>query len=167
MAREYYVFTDLSPDELTDVAMEIYKKWIAFSLGLDDVAGYKVMNPTGRMASSIRVEGRSINHIAIVADAPEAEILEEGHEAIDLKQKLIAGRAYPMHRGTGVPVFNPTFAGRAANVWAAPKAEGFNGVARIPTEITPENAGSWIIPAMAAWSPARHLADMARNGEFS
>jgi hypothetical protein len=166
MPISYDVFTTLSPDELTAAAHEVLQKWIAFAMGEESLAGYRVLNPTGRMASNIRVEDRGPNHIAVIADSPEAEILEEGHKEIDLKQHLIGGRAYPMHRGTGTPIYNPTMGGRAANVWAVPRAAGFNGVARIPSVITAENADSWIIPAMTAWTPAFHLSELLRNGEL-
>lgn len=167
--KVYTVFTDLAPDELTEVAFELMKKWVAFALGQDEIGGMRIQSPTGRYASSIRLEGRGINEVAIVADediAPEALYLEEGHTQVDLKQKLTAGRVYPMHRGTGSsgPILNSTFGGRANNVWAVPRAAGFNGFARVPTQITPENAGSWIIPAMPAWSPAKHLADLLEQG---
>jgi hypothetical protein len=163
----YTVFTDLDPDQLTEIMFELMKKWIAFAMGEDTINGHRVQSPTGRYASSIRLEGRAVNEVAIVADediAPEAAFLEEGHGAVDLKQHLTPGRAYPMHRGAGAPILNSTFGGRARNVWAVPRAAGFNGFARVPSEITAENADSWIIPPMAAWSPAQHLSDLLEQG---
>jgi hypothetical protein len=162
----YDVFTDLSPDEVTEAGYAIMALWIGFAMGKDEIHGFRIKNPTGRYASSIRLEGRGVSRVAVIADekmAPEAQWLEEGHGAVDLKQKLTGGRVYPMHRGAGAPILNSTFGGRTNNVWAAPRAEGFNGFARVPTHITPENANSWIIPAMPAWSPASYLADLLRG----
>lgn len=173
---EYDVWTDMAPDEISEVGFIVMTKWIAFALGHETLNGKRVGHPTGRYASSIRVEGRGPNHIAVVADeeiAPEAGILEAGAPAIDLKQKLQVGRAYPMHRGAagmfgskgyGVPVVASSFSARTKNIWATPRAHGFSGVARVPTEITSENQSSWIIPAMPAWAPAEFLAEQLRRG---
>lgn len=173
MPKVYDIYTDMDEATLTEVGFEIMKKWIAFAMGKEEIAGHFVRNPTGKMASSIRMEGRGVAHIAIIADAPEAEILETGHDAVDLKIKLTPGRAYPMHRGEAgsygsngysAPILNSTFSGKARNVWAVVRAAGSTGFATVPSEINSENADSWIIPAMSAWSPAQHLADMIRNG---
>jgi hypothetical protein len=164
--RTYDVYTDLSPAEVTEAGYAIMELWIGFALGMDEIHGHRIENPTGRYASSIRLEGRGIAKVAVIADealAPESKWLEEGHGAVDLKEKLTGGRVYPMHRGAGAPILSSTFAGRTNNVWAASRAEGFNGFARVPSKITPENVGSWVIPAMPAWSPASYLADLLRG----
>jgi len=172
------VFTDLPPSAVTEVGFAVMMKWIAFAMGKDSINGRRIAHPTGRYASSIRLEGHGPNHIAVVADesvAPEAGILESGHAEVDLKQKLVSGRAYPLHRGAagdygsagyGAPIHASSFSARAKNVWAAPRSEGFSGYRRIPSKITPENSRSWIIPAMTAWHPAEYLAEGIRNGEF-
>lgn len=173
--RVYTVLTDLDPESLTAVGFAIMEKWISFAMGKSEIASYRIEHPTGRYASAIRLEGRSETEIAIIADeeiAPEIEWLEEGHRAVDLKT-LLPGRRLQMHRGRegqygsagySAPVLNMTFGGRANNVWATPRAAGRSGFARVPSTVTAENAASWIIPAMAAWSPAQHLAEMVRNG---
>lgn len=165
MAKVYDVFTNLDEDTLTEVAFEVMKRWIAFALGLEEIGGHRIQNPTGRYASSIRIEGRGVNHIAIIADAPEAELLEEGHRAVDLKQYAnMAGRALPMHRGTGPFIYNPNLSAKTRNVWAVPRAAGFNGFARVPLNPDSANLDSWIIPEMKAWSTAQYLADWIRDG---
>lgn len=164
--KVYDVWTDADEAGVTEIAVAIAKKWIAFAMGEDQINGMHIANPTGRMASSISIEKISPLHIAIVSDeemAPESKFLEEGHARYDMKSKFL-GRVFPLHRGTGEPILNSTFGGRANNVWASPRAEGFNGMARVPTHITPENEASWIIPAMPAWSPVMHLVALAQRG---
>ena len=101
--------------------------------------------------------------------------LEEGHVEVDLKKKLVAGRAYPMHRGEpgaygsqgyGSPILSRSKGDRRRNIWAEPRAKGASGIARVPTEITAENARSWIIPPMPAYSPAKNLVDLLKRGAF-
>lgn len=166
--RSYDVWTDLPPDALTEIGIEIAKRWVAFAMGEESLNGYRIKNPTGRYASSITVTSDSPNHVAVIANeeiAPEALMIEEGHGRYDMKSQF-PGRTFPMHRGTGTPILNSTFGGRANNVWATPRAEGFNGFARVPSTITAENADSWIIPAMPAFSPAQYLAEQAQR-EFN
>jgi hypothetical protein len=163
--RAFDVWTDLPQDGITEIGFEIAKRWIAFAMGEEAINGYKIKNPTGRYASSIDVFVESPTHVAVVADeeiAPEALFLEEGHNRYDMKSQF-PGRTFPMHRGAGTPILASTFMGRTNNVWATPRAEGFNGFARVPTHITPENADSWIIPAMPAFSPAQYLAEYAQR----
>lgn len=165
---EYDVYTDLDPDELTEVGLAVMQAWIKFASGMASIHGHRVENPTGRYADSIRLEQRSPNWIAIVADekiAPEALYLETGHKAYDMKAAF-PGRVFPMHRGSG-GILNSTFGGKSPSMWAASRSMGMNGFARVPTHITPENAGSWIIPAMPAWSPASYLAQMVREGNLN
>lgn len=176
--RIYDVFYDGDPETMSDVAFQVMLTWISFAMGFQPLHGRQLKHPTGRYASSIRVEGRSPSHIAIVSDeelAPESRWIEEGHGPIDLKNLLVPGRTYPMHRGTpghfgsagyGPAIAASSFSARTANVWAVPRAAGYSGVARVPSTITPENATSWIIPAMPSYSPAAYLAEAVRRGEF-
>ena len=168
--KVYDVYTDLDPQTLTAVGMAVMQKWIEFALGRETLNGHTVAHPTGKMASAVSLIGEGPNHVAVVIDeelAPEAGYLEEGHAAIDLKQYIEPGRAVPMHRGTGygAPILNQTMAGRSNNVWAGPRAAGFNGVARMGARGTMA-ADAWVIPAMPAWSPAAYLAQMINDGEF-
>lgn len=161
----YDVWTDLGTEQITEIGIAIAEKWIAFAMGQDTLSSYHIRNATGRYASSISVTSDAPNKVSVIADeemAPEAKWLEEGHGQYDMKSQF-PGRTFPMHRGTGNAILNSTFGGRTNNVWATPRAEGFNGFARVPSKITAENADSWIIPAMPAWSPAQHLAQLAQR----
>lgn len=168
MAKVYDIYMDADSDTLTEIGFNIMKAWFAFAIGTMELHGHRVQAPTGRMASNIRMEGRGPNHVAVIADTPEAEVLEEGSPAIDLKQTM-QGRVIPLHRGVagqygsagyGAPVISSAFSARANNVWAAPRAEGFTGMRTVGDT-------GWVIPAFAAWSPAQALKDMTERGDFT
>jgi hypothetical protein len=161
----YVVKTNLPPDQLTQVAVEIFARWVEFALGAIALGNKRLVYPTGRYAASIEYRQESESAIAIVASAPEAEILEQGHGAVDLKTKLQHGRAYPMHRpvgvvpgvrlrriGSGPPSMRP-------RMWAELHQRTESGFASIGANSPPD---SWIIPAMPAYSPALILAAQAQ-----
>lgn len=162
---EYEVITDLPPDQLNMVGLEVFRTWMEFALGGMSLDQYRILSPTGRYASSLSFRNLGTNKVAIMADssvAPEADILETGHDAFDMKKLVqLHGRTFPMHRGF---LQNAPIAGRvrprqsAKKIWAQVRSSGFNGYATMPTKITPENADSWIIPEMPAYAPAAVLA---------
>lgn len=166
----YDVYTDLPPEELNFVGERAFALWVDFALGKTAMDGRRIMHPTGRYASSIEFRRYNTARIAIIADediAPEAGILETGHGAIDLLQKLTPGRSYPMHRGTGGAPPQLTSGRGAKRVWASVRAAGFSGFATVPrSRVTagPRNTSgrgpAWTIPAMPAYSPAKILADL-------
>lgn len=128
------VFTDLRPDALTEVGLQVYQHWLAFALGKEAVGGRILMHPTGRYASSISFKKLGRYHVAIIADekiAPEAAVLEKGHGPIDMKRYLRQGGAYPMHRGR----------------------RQFTGFASV-------GSTGWVIPPMRAYSVAQTYADL-------
>jgi hypothetical protein len=151
--------TDVDPNYLNQVGLEIFHKWIDFARGRTALGGKTILYPTGRYAASItmrrygtrrgaRVPGdiptRTVTHIAIIADeklAPEAAILETGHAQIDMLQHLAPGRAYPIHRNAPTPAgivsgpdFPRTSYGRAQvrKLWAVSREIGARGYARTP-----------------------------------
>lgn len=163
----YVVRTNLPPEQVNRVGLEIFAKWVEFARGMTTLGGRRLVYPTGRYASSIRFEKTGEASVAIIADeeiAPEALFLETGHGPIDLKTKLQHGRAYPMHRplgGTPGTTLRRTGAGPAKpSMWAEVRAAGSSGFASIGPN---SPADSWIIPAMAAYNPASFLASMARS----
>lgn len=166
------VYTDLDPQALSDVGLRAFQLWVAFALGEDDIGGKVLKHPTGRYASSISFRRYGQSHVAIISDeklAPEGVILEKGHGAIDLKNYLRRGRAYPMHRGGagewgsagyGAPVLAATAAarrtGKRRNIWGQVRAAGFSGFASV-------GKTGWVIPPMPAFSPAQHLSDLIKQ----
>ena len=172
-AGEWDVVTDLDPTTVSMLATEIFRMWVEFALGKQELGGKVLMYPTGKYAASLQYKKTGVARVAIIADesiAPEAAFLEFGHGAIDLKKHLVPGRSYPMHRGEpghygsagyGAPT-RPT--GRKnPKMWATVRRRGFSGFARVPTQITAENADSWIIPPMPAYRATAALVELLRQ----
>jgi hypothetical protein len=172
---EYHIWSDLHPDTVTEIGLAIYAKWLAFAMGKESLNGNRIKHPTGRYASALFFKQESPTKVAIFVDeglAPEAEILEHGHRAIDLKRSSLAGRAIPLHRGEagvygskgyGPPILTGSPADRAGNIWAIPKAQGFTGIKRVPSGRTRANASSWVIPKFTPYAPAKILAQLFQN----
>ena len=185
MGTTYVIKTDLPPDEVNRIGLEIFKLWVDFALGRGSVGGKRLMHPTGKYASAIQFRQEGVASVAIVADesvAPEVGILETGHGRVDLKTKLQRGKAYPMHghRVSGGPTRRVGAASPIAlrhvataggsgmrsvraqavqpRMWAEVRAGTSSGFASIGPNSPPD---SWIIPPMAAYSPAGNLARIA------
>jgi hypothetical protein len=181
----YVVKTDLPPNEVTRIGLEIFKLWVDFAMGRGSIAGRTLVHPTGQYASAIQFRQEGISTVAIIADGIVANVLESGHGRVDLKQKLQSGRAYPMHgarlaqpsstglRRSGVAsparlrysvsapggtVRGARLIGGRKSMWATMKATTATGFASFGPNSAPD---SWIIPPMAAYSPAANLARMA------
>jgi hypothetical protein len=161
----YVVKTNLPPEQLSQFAAEVFAQWVEFALGQRALGNKRLVYPTGRYAASIAFRQEGESSIAIVASAPEAEIIEQGHGAVDLKTKLQMGKAYLMHRrtgatpgtrlrriGAGPPSAKP-------RIWAELHQQTASGFASIGPNSAPD---SWIIPAMPAYSPAMILAAQAQ-----
>lgn len=150
---------------VTQIALDIFSKWVDFAMGRLALGNKRLVYPTGRYAASIQYKQEGESVVAISASAPEAEILEQGHGQVDLKSRLQHGRAYPMHRptgftsgtklrrrGAGPPSLKP-------RMWAEIRSQEASGFASIGPNSEP---GSWIIPPMPAYSPALILAAQAQ-----
>jgi hypothetical protein len=134
-------------------------------MGATAIGNKRLVYPTGRYAASIEYRQEGETSIAIVASAPEADIIEQGHAAVDLKSKLQHGKAYRMHRRTGATPgtsLRRVGAGPASlkpRMWAELHQRAATGFASIGAN---SPADSWIIPAMPAYSPALILAAQAQ-----
>jgi hypothetical protein len=169
----YVVRTDLPPEAVTRIGIEIFALWLDFALGGAALNGRRLIYPSGRYASSLRLEQRGPATVAIIADedvAPEAAILETGHRSFDMKTVTkLSGRALPLHRsiasaetarttglrrvGAGPPSLRPS-------MWAELHASTESGFASFGPN---SPAGSWIIPPMPAYAPAYALAVLAKR----
>lgn len=160
------VLTDADPTTISEVALAIFRDWVAFALGQTSLGGRILVHPTGRYASSISMKKfdsrEGFSHVAIIADegiAPEALFLETGHKAIDLKKLQAPGPRNLGRAGGAIARVLPTI--------AQPRAfkPSLYANARVPTgwRTLSKNSppGSWIIPPMPAYMPGRHLAEMA------
>jgi hypothetical protein len=159
----HVIMTNLPPAEVNRITLEIYARWLQFALGQRALGGRMLVAPTGQYARSIQVQYEDGIAVGVIADpsiAPEAAILETGHQAVDLKTKLQHGRAYPMHRNIG-----RLSMGQRAQMWSEFRTR--TGKVRTRTNtgyasIGPNSApDSWIIPAMPAYSPSLALSEMA------
>ena len=167
----YIIRTDLPPEGVTRVAVEIYLLWMRFALGEEALNGKKLHYPTGRYASSISYKQIGESTVAIMADddlAPEALFLETGHRAFDFKTvSHLSGRALPMHRPSGGAEHLASSGLRRVgskpprpSIWAVARAETGSGFASFGPD---SPAGSWWIPPMPAYAPALTLAGIARR----
>lgn len=187
MSTVYAVKTDLPPDAVTHIGLEIFKLWVDFAMGRGAIAGRMLIYPTGKYASAISFRQEGVATVAIIADesvAPEAAILESGHGRVDLKTKLQMNRPYPMHRVQGATpgttmrrIGNPApaplrafvrapggvvkgarYGGVRHSMWAEMRSATSSGFASIGPN---SPADSWIIPPMPAYAPAANLARLA------
>ncbi len=161
----YVVKTNLPPEQLTQLAVEVFARWVEFALGQSSLNNKRLIYPSGRYAASIEYRQQGEASVAIVASDPIAVILEGGHGPIDLKTKLQHGRAYPMRRPTGqVPGISLRRIGAGPpslkpHMWAQLRQREASGFASIGPN---SPADSWVIPAMPAYSPALILAAQAQ-----
>ena len=172
MTETYAVKTNLDPAALTELGLAVYEAWVRFALGLDSLGGRKLLNPTGKYASAIQFRQEGEATVAIFVDdesAPEARWLEEGHGAIDLKDKLRAGKVYKMHNertstqeqmaGAGLRKRTTSGVGSSQQVWTEIRTRESTGYARMGQAGTMD-ADAWVIPPMVAYAPAKILAGL-------
>lgn len=158
---DYVVRTNLPPDKLSDLSVQVFRRWLEFALGLTEMNGHKLKHPTGKYASSLtyRQTGRaSVQVFANEQTAPHANAIETGHTAIDMKQHLDMGRVYPMHGFDRPYPSMGDYAGPSGKpiMWAYNRIQGFTGFARV-------GPSGWVIPPMPAYSPAKILSDLVAN----
>ncbi len=186
---EYSVQTDLDPQALTQVAIDTFKIWLAFALGQSDLGGKTrtLMHPSGKYASSISWRKTGESEVAIIADesvAPEANWIESGRSAFSIKAAMLgkgktkiskAGYRYrfiPFTANAPTPKFNMSsiitnskggrLPIRSVKMWAKASANrGYKGGAVMTDK---PGSSTWISPPMPAYSPAKILSDMIREG---
>jgi hypothetical protein len=163
----YDVYTDIDPQSLSEIGLAVYEMWVSFAMGRETLGGFRIESPTGKYAASISYRKTGVSKITIAQDetaAPEGRWLEEGHAAIDMTQ-------IPSYRGRVLSRTQMTAnRGRRKSIWAT--AQGGSDFVQVPLSRASIDPGrlntsgtdaAWVIPAMPAYSPAAHLADLARN----
>jgi hypothetical protein len=163
----YDVVTDLPPDRLNAVGLEVFRMWSEFALGLTDIGGLMIKHPTGRYASSLRMR-TTPTVVTVMADeskAAEARWLEEGHGRIDMLQHLTAGRSYPMHRGGVGRKLQTRRKVKGGYIWAVSAGRNLSGYVKVPHERpnrmnTSGTGPAWTIPSMPAYAPAHIMAQL-------
>lgn len=163
----HVVLTNMTPQDVNRITLEIYAKWLDFALGHTVLNGKRIVSPTGRYARSLQVQYENGIAVGVIADssiAPEAAMIEHGHSSVDLKTRLTPGRAYPMHRAGPPPRVGGGPNGIRSRMWSQVRSRTNTGYASFGPNSSPN---SWIIPPMAAYSPAATfaamVADMARR----
>lgn len=162
--QDYHVvLTNMSPQDVNRITLEVYARWLDFALGRSVLNGRRIVNPTGRYARSLQVRWEDGIAVGVVADpsiAPEAAMIEHGHASVDLKSRLAHGRAYPMHRAGPPPRIGGGPNGIRSSMWSQVKSRTMTGFA----SIGPNSAlDSWILPSMPAYSPSATLAAMVAD----
>jgi hypothetical protein len=184
----FTVHTDLNPEQLTEVAIETYRRWLNFALGKDSLMGSVLRHPSGRYAASLSWKKTGTAAVAIIADekiAPEALWIEEGASAHSMKEAMLgkgntktsaAGYQYrviPIRKDGYFPqgtdanpevVNTPTGGGISAatgKIWSR-KAPAIDA-SHFAIMSDKPGASDWIVPAMPAYSPAAILASLLKQ----
>jgi len=92
----YDIHTNLDPEQLTTVAMEIYRQWISFALGRLSIGGKYLKHPTGKYASAISWKKTGAYKVTVMADsniAKEVDSIENGAPAYNLKDTMLAAKS--------------------------------------------------------------------------
>ena len=184
---DYEVLTDLDPDQLTAVAAETYRLWLAFALGAATVGGQTLAHPSGRYAASISWHRTGKASVAIIADpgkAKEADYIEDGAPAHNRREAMLDGggfvhisksgsryRFIPIRKDGTVPPASAT-----DDIVSSPGGERLPaGIARVwghrlsknpdhyATMSSAQDADAWEVPAMPAMAPAAALAELLQR----
>lgn len=142
---EYVVKTNLAPEYVTQVGLEIFKQWMEFAQGRGEADGQRIAHATGGYANSISFAQTGVATVAIVADPGvdiAAHYLEVGHERFDLKQTeaFLQGRIFH------------------SAMWAYPSKRFPAGDGPAYVQV---GATGWILPVMRAYAPAKVFAHLA------
>jgi hypothetical protein len=159
----HVILSNMVPQEINRLTLEIYAKWLDFALGHSVLNGRRIVSPTGRYAKSLQVRYEDGIAVGVIADssiAPEAAMIEWGHVSFDMKTRLQRGRAYPMHRTGPPPRVGGGPNGIRSRIWSQIRARTGTGFASIGPNSSPD---SWIMPAMPAYSPSATLAAMVSD----
>lgn len=189
MDATYEVTTNLDPEALTEVAIEIYRQWLEFALGRRALGGKTLAHPSGRYAASLSWRQTGEAKVAIIADesaAPEAGWIEEGRQGANMKAAMLSGgkvgsdgwryRDIPIRSDADTPQFdmasllNNSQGGRlpakTGRLWAQARP-AIDPNAHWVRMTDKPNSSDWKIPDMPAYSPAAILAELLRSNPAS
>ena len=190
----YTIHTDLDPEQLTNVAVEVYRHWLQFALGRVSIGSHYLKHPTGKYASALSWKKTGEYQVTIMADssiAKEVESIETGAPAYDLKSAMLGRKskiAADGHRyrvvkmpsyldkdpGAGVmlnagsleDIIKTTSMGQSVKKSFA-KIWGKRAArTKFRTMSDKPGAASWVIPARPAYAPAKILSDLL-NREYN
>jgi hypothetical protein len=187
MAHKVYdIYTNLDPQQLSELASETFKLWLKFALGQQEIGGKKLLYPSGRYASAISWKRTGVARVSIMADEdaiPEVGAIEYGRPEIDLKSKMLfGGRAHTSKEGyqyrvlplrpdswRDTPSLAPgmtldTMSGgkvrtSVARMWAKPRPF-IDKNSRFRTMTNRPGSSPWRIPEFHPYAPGAILADL-------
>jgi len=182
----YDIYSNLDQEEASSLALDTFQKWMEFAMGNQAIGGRMLKRPSGRYASSIRYDDSHPGYIAIYADAgeaPEANFIEDGRQnATDLKEYMLGNgkghrskdgslyRIIPIKNENEVIPTNPVitrtpygWAGGSPFMWANENKMAFSSFNVHFRTMSSKQTGKWIIPPMAAYSPAMYLSQELNN----
>lgn len=90
---DYTIHTNCSPQEIGQIAAETYKKWMEFALGHTDLGKGKLVNPTGKYASNISWHREGTYQVAIIAEGPVANWIEDGAKGFNIRDIMLARKS--------------------------------------------------------------------------
>lgn len=187
MAHEVYdVYTNLDPQQLTELASETFLVWLKFALGDQELSGHKLMHPSGRYASALSWKKTGVAKVSIIADedaVPEAGAIEYGRASANIKEAMLGGgnthesadgymyRVIPLRPDQWRPA-PPLFSGvivetagggrvrrAVAKMWAKPRPF-VDSKSRFRTMSNRPGSSPWIVPEFHPYAPAKFLADL-------
>lgn len=187
MANKVYdIYTDMDPQQLSELASETFYLWLKFALGQQALGGKKINHPSGRYASAISWRKTGVAKVSIFADEdaiPEVGAIEYGRPEIDLKSKMLYGgaahvskqgylyRVLPLRpdQWRDTPTLSPgmvldTMTGgkvRAGvkRMWASARPY-VDKKSRFRTMTNAPGSSPWRIPEFHPYAPAAILADL-------
>lgn len=194
MANEIYeVKTNLNPEQLTELAAETYRLWLAFALGSQAIGGKTLAHPSGRYAAALSWRRTGEASIAIIADesTPEVGWIEYGRQGADIREAMLSGgnakigkdgyayRVVPIRpddwRDTpslGASDIMASAGGEKlrpgiAKLWATarPPVDGASRFVTMSANPAAHSKGAdaWKVPPMPAFAPASILSDLMRQ----
>jgi len=187
----YSIHTNLDPQQLTKVAVEVYKHWLEFALGRVSIGKGVLKHPSGKYASSISWKRTGQYQVTIIADtdiAKEGEWIENGAGSFNLKDIMLAqkskvGKDGYRYRTVMMPPDQDNDLGAGAMLSAGP-VESFvtgskNGQhvkksfakmwakpikrTRFKTMTDKPGSSPWVIPARPAYAPAKILSQLLQQ----
>lgn len=187
--KVYDIYTNLNPQQLSELASATFKLWLQFALGKLEIGGKKLLHPSGRYASAISWRKTGAARVSILADEdaiPEVGAIEYGHPEVDLKAKMLYGgkahvskdgflyRVIPLRpdQWRNTPNLTPssihdTMTGGhvrpgVARMWAKPRP-WVDGKSRYRTMTNKPGSAKWMIPEFHPYAPAAILAELLKQ----
>lgn len=105
----FEVKSSLAPEEVNDVMLETFKKWMNFLMGVRPNGGQMVSNPSGKLAASYKLKKIDDYKFAIYTpdNSPQSVqdwVLKQGRGSVDLKSKMLGASAHgKVHTGLKPP----------------------------------------------------------------